>query len=246
MVINGLYFGFTATSAFFLHNISVAFMPGKLHAIFGKNGMGKSTFFRVLQGQLASSEQVQGKIMLGDQELDMANREHRALLQQRIVYIEQDYNKLMIPGYTGLDLLKLSMLRRFPLFTRLISSPYEYLAYEFDLPLQVPVEQLSGGQSQILALLLQLKSSMQVLLLDEPTAALDHERSEQLMRLLRTLMSKYNITVLMISHDTDYALRHADACYELVSTPTGARQIQAFTKLHNSIELNNPTHGLQP
>ena len=64
--------------------------------------------------------------------------------------------------------------------------------------------QLSGGQRQRVNIARALMGSPTVLLVDEPTAALDHDRSESIVRLLRRLTDELDVATLMVTHDTDF------------------------------------------
>ena len=64
--------------------------------------------------------------------------------------------------------------------------------------------QLSGGQRQRVNIARALMGSPAVLLVDEPTAALDHDRSESIVRLLRRLTDELEVATLMVTHDTEF------------------------------------------
>lgn len=64
--------------------------------------------------------------------------------------------------------------------------------------------QLSGGQRQRVNIARALMGSPAVLLVDEPTAALDHDRSESIVRLLRRLTDELQVATLMVTHDTEF------------------------------------------
>lgn len=64
--------------------------------------------------------------------------------------------------------------------------------------------QLSGGQRQRVNIARALMGTPAVLLVDEPTAALDHQRSESIVRLLRRLTDDLQVATLMVTHDTDF------------------------------------------
>lgn len=64
--------------------------------------------------------------------------------------------------------------------------------------------QLSGGQRQRVNIARALMGSPSVLLVDEPTAALDHERSESVVRLLRGITDELGVATLMVTHDTEF------------------------------------------
>ena len=64
--------------------------------------------------------------------------------------------------------------------------------------------QLSGGQRQRVNIARALMGSPTVLLVDEPTAALDHERSESIVRLLRRVTNEFRTATVMVTHDTEF------------------------------------------
>lgn len=64
--------------------------------------------------------------------------------------------------------------------------------------------QLSGGQRQRVNIARALMGSPTLLLVDEPTAALDHQRSESIVRLLRQVTDEFNLGTVMVTHDTEF------------------------------------------
>ncbi|ALE93366.1 ABC transporter ATP-binding protein [Arthrobacter alpinus] len=64
--------------------------------------------------------------------------------------------------------------------------------------------QLSGGQRQRVNIARALMGDPKVLLVDEPTAALDHERSESIVRLLRKVTDEFSVATVMVTHDTEF------------------------------------------
>ncbi|MDQ0261392.1 putative ABC transport system ATP-binding protein [Sinomonas atrocyanea] len=64
--------------------------------------------------------------------------------------------------------------------------------------------QLSGGQRQRVNIARALVGEPKVLLVDEPTAALDHERSDSIVRLLRRVTDDFGVATVMVTHDTEF------------------------------------------
>ena len=64
--------------------------------------------------------------------------------------------------------------------------------------------QLSGGQRQRVNIARALMGQPRVLLVDEPTAALDHERSEEIVQLLRHVTDEFSTATVMVTHDTEF------------------------------------------
>lgn len=64
--------------------------------------------------------------------------------------------------------------------------------------------QLSGGQRQRVNIARALMGDPTVLLVDEPTAALDHERSDSIVRLLRRVTDEFQVATVMVTHDTEF------------------------------------------
>ena len=89
-----------------------------------------------------------------------------------------------------------------------------------------PVSLLSGGQRQILAIMMAIQKECGLLLLDEPTSALDSQNSETVMQFIKDLVAQTGITVLIICHDSDLVQRYAsDGFYEIVVGEKGMRKI---------------------
>ena len=81
---------------------------------------------------------------------------------------------------------------------------------ELEDRLNVPIESLSGGQRQAIALIMATLKRPELLLLDEHTAALDPRTSRQVMQMTSDLIEKEGLTALMITHQLPDAIQYCD------------------------------------
>ena len=75
---------------------------------------------------------------------------------------------------------------------------------------------LSGGQQQRVLIARALCATKDIIILDEPTNGLDPSIAKQIYELLEKLKKEENITILMVSHDIERALKYADTVVELI------------------------------
>src|SRR5581483_218231 len=86
-----------------------------------------------------------------------------------------------------------------------------------NIDMTTPAHLLSGGQRQILAIMMALQKPTRVLLLDEPTAALDNDNAQQVMAFLENITAELNLITLIICHDKELVVTYGHhSCYELV------------------------------
>jgi len=172
--------------------------PGEVVALLGPNGAGKSTALRALAGLLSLDG---GRITLGDEVLaDSARGWHQQPYARRIGVVFQDY--LLFPHLTVLDNVAFGPLARGASKTEARSRAASWLARMeiADLAGSRP-RSISGGQAQRVALARALATEPDLLLLDEPLAALD-ARTRLLVRgELRRHLADYAGATLVVTHD---------------------------------------------
>ena len=118
--------------------------------------------------------------------------------------VVQDSFVMIAPSMTVEENLKLAQLSTYPLPIPLSHSQHiPELIKEFNINPTTTARYLSGGQKQILAIIMALQKPTQILLLDEPTAALDAKNSTLVMNFLKTLAQELQLIVLIITHDQD-------------------------------------------
>lgn len=194
------------TQELILNNISFTVPEGQLVAILGHNGSGKTTLFKCINQLYDYS----GHITLNNKPVDELNREQ---LSQNIIALSQTLNQNFFISLSIYDNFKLWLMREKSHKSETKDSIKRYLATfnkKFATNLELPVEILSGGEKQLLALAFILKSPPKLLLLDEHTSALDRKKTTEIMDFTRNKIKQYNLTCLMIVHDINLALKYAD------------------------------------
>lgn len=187
-----------------LHDVSFSANAGEVTALLGPNGSGKTTLLRTLAGLLPHAGQV-----LQDGIVRPPVR--KPTLSPMIGYLPQD-----CACNSSLSVLEVVLLGR---LTRLGLSVNEAdrqatcrVLDELELlPLaDRAIGSLSGGQRQMVFLAQALAREPRVLLLDEPISALDIQHQLQVLEMIGILTRQRNLTTVLILHDLNAALHHAD------------------------------------
>nr|WP_288563791.1 ABC transporter ATP-binding protein [uncultured Romboutsia sp.] len=183
-----------------IDNANIDIKEGEFVAIVGKSGSGKSTLLHMMGGLDNPTE---GKVYINDKDIFSLKEEKLAIFRRRnIGFIFQNFN--LIPSLNvwenitlpvGLDGKEINK----PFVTDIINS----------LGLESKVDalpnKLSGGQQQRVAIARALVARPAIILADEPTGNLDSKTSDEVMSLLKTMIKKYNQTLVMITHDETIA-----------------------------------------
>ena len=189
-------------------DLSCQVNAGDFVMIIGANGAGKTTLFDLISGVLfpdCGTVECSGKDVTA---LDYAAR------CDVVFRIFQNPSDNIVGDMTVEENLALALLR-----TRSVSLAHWTAVLEGidvaalfaplgqDIPtlLQTPMNRLSGGQRQTIAFLLSTLFQPQILLLDEPTAALDQESATRLLMLVKQKHWALGQTILFITHDLDIA-----------------------------------------
>lgn len=186
---------------------------GEFVSIVGSNGSGKTTLLNMLCGTLPIEG---GRILLNDMDISRMSEYRRAAFIGRVF---QDPAKGSCPDLTIIENMALAdnkkkgyglgrgvNKRRLDYYRSLLETCHMGLENR----MQVPVGSLSGGQRQALALLLANMSDIDILILDEHTAALDPKSSRRIMEITQEMVEKTNITTLMVTHNLRFALEYGD------------------------------------
>lgn len=190
-------------------DVSFGIEKGKLVGLLGPSGSGKTTILRMLAGLEKQDE--------GDVIIDGKNVNTLTPDQRKIGFVFQSY--ALFPYMTVYDNIAygLKVQKRDKKFIE--NRVHELLEF-VGLPgveKRYP-DQLSGGQRQRIALARALAPQPEVLLLDEPFAAIDAKVRKELRTWLRETIDKVGITSIFVTHDQDEAIEIAD---EIIITNKG-------------------------
>jgi ABC-type lipoprotein export system ATPase subunit len=210
MLINNLSFKFNdKKSEYFFKNLTAEFTPNTVHFIHGDNGVGKSTLFNSMQGTIDKHALLDASITLDGVTYTAHNNVLPHAFTQQVHTVQQQYDRMIANQFTFVENLKLANL---PMYPTLQSLPHATL-FEIIAPLGIDMEKsvhlLSGGQRQLLAILMALQKPTKLLLLDEPTATLDKKNAHLVMRCLFQLAAQLKVTMLIICHDKELVAQYA-------------------------------------
>lgn len=205
--------------------LSVA--PGQVWALVGPNGSGKSTLLRCLAGLRPAEE---GTVRLGDRPLADVPGRDRA---KRLAYLPQ-----LTPLYHDLQARQVVMLGRAPHLSRLRAPGAEderrvseaLARVDATAVAERPISTLSGGERQRVMLARLLATGAELLLLDEPTTALDIGHALHLLALCREL-AKGGAAVVLAMHELELARRYADMAVCLGMGPEGEHRCGTVTEV---------------
>lgn len=182
---------------FHLGPINLSIEAGTITALVGNNGSGKSTLLKLIMNManLDNGEiQVFGKSVEGEDES----------WKRYITF--QPQNAIGWNPYTGAELKKLIA----PLFTKWDESLFDKMTKLFDIPLDKRFGKMSPGMQQKLSLSLALPRSTDILILDEPTAALDIPSKNLFADLLVDWMEQEDRAVILTTHQPEDLRKLAD------------------------------------
>jgi putative ABC transport system ATP-binding protein len=175
---------------------------GELIALIAPSGAGKTTLLMMIG---CVEEPTSGKIWLGDELVynnKWLNKDTRTIRREKIGFIFQAHylipflnvieNVTLLPQTNGqtkeeADKFAMELLKYFDITQKAHAMP----------------SQLSGGQNQRVAIARALANKPKIILADEPTAALDTERSVSVVQMLKKIAIEQDVAVVMVTHDEE-------------------------------------------
>ncbi len=173
---------------------------GELIALIAPSGAGKTTLLMMIG---CVEEPTSGTMWLGDEKVyenKWLNKDTRTIRREKIGFIFQAH--YLIPFLNIIDNITLLPQTNGQSKEEAEKFAMELLEY-FDIKekaYSMP-SQLSGGQNQRVAIARALANKPKIILADEPTAALDSERSVSVVQMLKKIAVEQNVAVVMVTHD---------------------------------------------
>lgn len=183
-----------------LKEISCSFELGKLYAIVGRSGSGKTTFLSLLAGLDLPDE---GQVIYNGVATSQLNRDRYRQNDVSIVY--QAFH--LFPLLTALENVMYPMELqgiKAPVARKQAKEWMNLVGLSVESEKQYP-KMMSGGEQQRVAIARALASQAKVILADEPTGNLDTENSQNIMGILTKLAHQEGRCVILITHDQEIA-----------------------------------------
>lgn len=209
--INKVFNSGTVNESQLFDNFSFDVKKGEFVSVVGSNGSGKTTLLNIISGSVSIDG---GSIILDGVDITKACEHVRA---KRIGRVFQDPSLGTVPDMTITENLSLAENKGRPYlfdfavnrrkkdeFRSMVSS----LGLGLEDKMDIPVGLLSGGQRQALSLIMSTITPIDLLLLDEHTAALDPRTAEIIMKLTDKVVHEKGLTVIMVTHNLRYAVEY--------------------------------------
>ncbi|PQZ89064.1 ABC transporter ATP-binding protein [Arthrobacter sp. MYb227] len=184
-----------------LDSVNLRVAAGEMLSLIGPSGSGKSSLLAVAATLVRPT---QGLVMIdGTTASDLNDTEMTTLRRETVGIIFQQPN--LLASLTAVEQLMISdHLRGKPLKAAKKRALELLEIVGLAESARKRPHQLSGGQRQRVNIARALMGQPKVLLVDEPTAALDHERSASIVRLLAQVTKEFSVATVMVTHDTEF------------------------------------------
>ena len=192
-----------------LDAVSLHVDPGELVAVVGPSGAGKSSLLAVA-GALTTADS--GRVSVNGTDLSGLSKAAKARFRlENIGFVFQSGN--LIPALTAAE--QLELVHRMAKMPGVFNAHDLLDSVEMGHKLKSRPDQLSGGERQRVGIARALVTKPTLLLVDEPTAALDRRRSQEVVELLARETHTQGVATVMVTHDHD-VLHHCDRVVEMV------------------------------
>jgi putative tryptophan/tyrosine transport system ATP-binding protein len=214
-----------------LQNINLIINKGEFLVVVGANGSGKSTLLNAIAGSIFPSA---GEVRIDGIDVSSFPEYKRS---KWIARVFQNPLSGTAPDLSILDNFRLAALRTSKKkikigitekFRNEVRGRLSMLGMGLENKIDQPMGTLSGGQRQALTLLMGVMDKCEILLLDEPTAALDPRSAELVMETANKLVQDFNLTAILITHNLREAFSYGNRIIQMGE----GRVIRDLNKLH--------------
>lgn len=194
-----------------LDDCTLTIEKGEFVLLVGSNGSGKSTLLNLVAGAYFPDE---GNIYIEGTNVTRLKDYQRSKFIARVF---QDPMAGTAADLSIIDNFRLAALRTKrktfktgvnDSFKMKVSDRLSILELGLENKLDTLVGKLSGGQRQALTLLMSVMDESKILLLDEPTAALDPKSAEKIMKIAEKVIQELNLTAMLVTHNMHYAVSY--------------------------------------
>ncbi len=187
-----------------LKDVSFSLQSGQITVLLGKNGAGKSTLIDLLLGFKKPKE---GEILIDSTPLKDIKLRERA---KEMAFVPQRLEDVGVSVYDFLLLGRLPYFNYIPsledkseITKAIFSFGLEQIAYN-------SMEEISGGERQLVSIARAMLSNPKFLLLDEPTSSLDIKNQKKVLTSLKDIAKKNDVGIFIVLHDLQEAIQIAD------------------------------------
>lgn len=186
-----------------LKNVNLHVHCGELTVIIGRNGAGKTTLLKAILGEVEHT----GNITFMDMKEKIAKK-------IKIGYVPQSINIEKHMPTTVYDLFA-SCICHVPVFLKKDKKIYQEIKEQLKLfgaekLIDKSIGDLSGGELQRVLLAIATKPIPNLLILDEPVSGIDENGTKDFYELVNQLKTKYDMSILLVSHDLELVQKYAD------------------------------------
>jgi simple sugar transport system ATP-binding protein len=213
--------------------VSMAFPPGSIVGVIGENGAGKSTIMNIVYGLYQPDA---GEILVDGRAV--RHESPRDAIANRIGMVHQHF--MLVESFTVLENIILGAEQGLLLKPSLAAARAELLRLEKEYGLKVDPDAIVGdlpvGDQQRVEILKALYRGARILILDEPTAVLTPQETDQLFRILAALKAK-GATILLITHKLREVMAATDLVHVMRAGQVVATRKTAQTSREELAEL---------
>ncbi len=207
-----------ATEVAAVQDVTLRLEPRSFTVLVGANGSGKSTLLNLIAGSIYPDK---GSLLLHGQDIQ------RLPDYQRSRWIGRVFQNPLLGTAASLSILdnfRMAALRGSTkwlklgtgtAFRRQVADKVSTLGMGLENKLAQPMGTLSGGQRQALTLLMTVMADVDILLLDEPTAALDPRSAREVMETANRLIAEDQLAALLVTHNINEALRYGSRLIQM-------------------------------